>query len=70
MKHLIQNQATRKYFAHGKWTPDIAKAQNFNTPLTAISFSIQNNLKDVDMVLMLGNEPSPANDIRLPLSIG
>ena len=70
MKHLIQNQAARMYFAHGKWTPDIAKAQNFGTPLTAISFSIQNNLKNVDMVLVFGKEPSPANDIRLPSRLG
>jgi len=67
MKHLIQNTATRKYFAHGDWTPDVSQAQNFRTPLTAISFSIQNNLRNVEMVLMLGNEPSSANDIRLPL---
>lgn len=68
MKHLIQNKETKQYFANGKWTSDFAQAQNFGTPLTAISFSIQNNLRNVDMVLMVGSQPCAARDIRLALS--
>ncbi len=67
MKHLIQNTFTKQYFAHGKWTSSVARAQNFATALGAISCSLQNNLKNVEMVLVLGPRPSPTDDIRIPL---
>ncbi len=67
MTHLIRNTATNKYFAHGDWTPDIAKAQRFDSPLSAISFTIRNHLKNAELVVLFGGEPS-ARDIHLALS--
>ncbi len=68
MKHLLRNRWTKKYFAYGRWTANVAQAQNFTNALSAITCCIQNNLKNVEMVLMLGSVPSPADDIRVPLS--
>lgn len=69
MKHLIRNRWTKRYFAYGKWTDKVAQAQNFTNALSAITCCIQNNLKNVEMVLMLGSEPSPQDDILVPLSV-
>ncbi len=66
MTHLIRNTATNQYFDHGDWTPDMAKAQRFDSPLSAISFSIRNRLKDAELVVVIGGEPS-ARDIHLAL---
>jgi len=66
MKHLIRNRATKSYFAHGEWTPDITQAQDFGNSLSAISYSIQHDLKKAEMVLVLGDEPS-ADDVRFPI---
>ncbi len=68
MKHLLQSTWTGKYFAHGKWTAKLAEAQTFSHALPAIEASIRNKLKNVELVLMLGNEPSAADDIRVPLA--
>ena len=67
MKHLIRNTATKKYFDHGTWTPNLARAQKFPNPLSAISFTIQNDLKNAELVVVLGRELS-ARDIHLALS--
>ena len=67
MKHLIRNTATRKYFNHGNWTPEFTHAQQFENPLSAISFSLRNELKNAELVVVLGRELS-ANDIHLSLS--
>lgn len=66
MKHLIRNRTTKRYFAHGDWTPDIAQAQDFGNSLSAISYSIQHGLEKAEMVLVLGDEPS-TNDVRFPI---
>ncbi len=68
MKHLLQNTWTGKYFAYGKWTRRIAEAESFPHALSAIETSIRNKLRHVDLVLMLGSEPSAADDIRVPLA--
>ncbi|HEY5910133.1 MAG TPA: hypothetical protein VJA21_05965 [Verrucomicrobiae bacterium] len=67
MKHLIRNTATRKYFTHGDWTPNISRAQRFGNPLAAISFSLRNQLKDAELVVVFGKKPS-TQDIHLPLA--
>ena len=67
MKHLLRNTATRKYFDHGNWTPNIAQAQLFANPLSAISCSLRNKLKNAELVVVVGRELS-TNDIHLSLS--
>ena len=67
MKHLIRNIATREYFDHGGWTPDVAQAQKFPNPLSAISFTIRNNLKNAELVVVFGKKLSP-KDIHFALS--
>ncbi len=67
MKHLIRNTATRKYFDHGNWTREVAQAQQFENPLSAISCSIRNKLENAELVVVFGKKPS-AGDIHLSLS--
>ncbi len=68
MKHLLRHNWTGKYFADGTWTRDLAQAKTFINALSAITCAIQNNLNHVEMVVMLGSEPSAHDDIRIPLS--
>ena len=67
MRHLIQHKSTKKYLADGKWTPEVTEAQNFANSLSAISFTLRQHLKDVELVPMMGSEPSAQNDVHVPI---
>ncbi len=68
MKHMLRNRWTKKYFAYGRWTANVAQAQNFTNALSAITCCIQNNFRNVEIVLMLGSKPCPRDDIFVPIS--
>jgi hypothetical protein len=67
MRHLIQHKTTKEYLADGKWTPEVREAQNFANSLSAISLTLRQHLKDVELVLMMGSEPSAQNDVHVPI---
>jgi hypothetical protein len=67
MKRLSRKTTRRSYFDHGEWTPDIAQAQKFPNPQSAISCSIRNNLKSAEVVVVFGRDLS-ADDIYLARS--
>jgi hypothetical protein len=69
MKRLIRKTKSRKYFDHGEWTPDIAQAQKFPNPLSAIRCSIRNDLRNAEVVVVFGRDLS-AEDLYLARSAG
>ncbi len=66
MKHLLQDRFTRRYFVKGNWTSDITKAEAFPNTLSAVYCCIENNIRNVVLILVLGTEPS-TDDVRMPL---
>ena len=66
LNRVIRHSATHAFFSHGDWTPDFAAADKFADTLSILKTFLQHKLKDVELLLVFGNHPSPA-DIVLPL---
>lgn len=67
LKHTIRSKATRTYLsADGKWVSDCRLAQDFQTPAVAISEVRKLKLRDVELVLLMGQQGSEY-DVVLPM---
>jgi hypothetical protein len=65
MKILLRQVHSGLYVdVAGKWTGVVSEAQNFPMASHAAKFSEEHKLKDVEMVIILGNPPSES---RVPI---
>ena len=68
MKTVIREKIGRVYFqADGTWTDDPAIATGFPNLMSAIEAKQQFNLKQVEVVFLMGDRPSAQSDVVLPL---
>lgn len=68
VKHFVRNKATRAYLsAEGTWVEDCRLAQDFQDVKSAFRTVDRLKVKGVELVLMMGQVPSEAYDITLPL---
>jgi len=63
MRVLLQDRQSRLYFGGlEQWTPDIARATNFEQLLSAIEFVRQNKQAHLDILMTFGE---PRYDVRI-----
>ena len=68
MKTLIREKTDQVYFQrNGTWTNDPAIATGFPNLMSAIDAKQQFNLKQVEVVFLMGDRPSAQGDVVLPL---
>ena len=68
MKTLIREKIDQVYFQrNGTWTTDPAIATGFPNLMSAIEAQQQFNLKQVEVVFIMGDRPSAQCDVVLPL---
>lgn len=59
MKHIVRSKATRAYLStDGKWVPDCRLARDFRSVELVISEVQRLMLRDVELVLLMGEQPS------------
>jgi hypothetical protein len=68
MRRLIRSFKTGYYFSQGSWVADAGLADDFPDTLTAVRLTIEQHLPNVEIVLQLGERPSPMYDVRLPVA--
>ena len=69
MKRLIRNKRTGRFFTRaGEWTEDVSVALNFISVRAVVEVESQLGLKDVELYMLQGEEPS-SYDIVVPLGI-
>lgn len=70
MKRVIRNKADGKYFqGDGAWSDQLSQAVCFEDFLSAVKAAKEHKLASVELVLMMGEEPS-AYDIAMELKTG
>ena len=68
MKHVVRDKTTRAYLSsEGKWVDDCLLAQDFQDVKSAFRTVDKLKLKNAELVLMMGQTPSEAYDVTLPL---
>ena len=68
VKHFVRNKATRAYLsAEGTWVDDSRLAQDFQDVKSAFRTVDKLKVRDVELVLVMGQTPSDAYDITLPI---
>lgn len=75
MQTLIQQQQTGFYRTKRGWTPHRVEALDFATSLQALDYCVQNNLREVVLILKLSDprfdvclQPFPSREAQLPNS--
>jgi hypothetical protein len=69
MKTLIREKTGQVYFqGNGAWTDDAASATGFPNLMSAIEAKQQFNLRQVEVVFLMGDRPSAQCDVVLPLT--
>jgi hypothetical protein len=63
---VIRHNKTHNFFADGDWTTDFHAAEKFSDTLSVLKRKQEYKLKNVDVVLVMGDRPS-SYDIALPL---
>lgn len=68
LKRVIRNRATRAFLAEdGSWTKDLSHAQVFPNMETLVQEAQERALKDVELMLIMGETLSKDYDIVMPL---
>ena len=68
MKRVIRNKKTRQFLAKdGRWTSDHTAAMVFANVKAVEAIYEAQSLKNVEEVLMVGDEPSARYDVIVPL---
>ena len=67
MRRLVRNLVTHEYFAQGRWTALASQAQDFPDAGNAIDTCLRYDLRDVELVLQLNEEPQEGFDTHLRL---
>ena len=65
---LVRHKNTRAYLGNdGAWTHDAGSARQFTDIQNVLQLQRELDLKEIEMVLQMGEEPSKEYDISLPL---
>jgi hypothetical protein len=64
---MLRNKLTGEYYREGGWTKEPANAENFESTLAAISLVVERQIRDVELILQFGADPSRIYDVCLPL---
>lgn len=68
LKRIIRNRATRAFLAEdGSWTKDLSRAQVFPNMEALVQEAQERALKDVELMLVMGETLSKDYDIIMPL---
>ena len=67
LTYLIQHTRTQEYFQKGTWTLDSGWAEEFSDIANAIRVCLNNNLRDVELVLQFGSESGRNYSLHLTL---
>jgi hypothetical protein len=68
LKRVIRNRATRAFLAEdGTWTKDLGQAQEFPNMEALVQEAQRRALKDVELMLVMGETLSKDYDIVMPL---
>jgi hypothetical protein len=69
MKRLVRNKLTRAFLkTDGGWAADFHSAENFADVKSVMEACQSHGLANVELVLVMGSEPSAYYDIALPLT--
>ena len=68
MKRLVRHRTTRAYLdRNGGWTRDMSRQEHFESIQDILVVQRRFQLRDIEVVLQMGDEPSTEYDIALPL---
>lgn len=68
LKRVIRNRASRAFLAEdGSWTKDLGQAQSFPNMEALVQEAQERALKDVELMLVMGETLSKEYDIVMPL---
>ena len=68
MLRFVRHKGTRSYWSKdGVWTGEASAAQHFDSIQTVLHIQRQLKLREIEIVLQVGSEPSEEYDIALPL---
>ena len=68
LKRIIRNRATRAFLAgDGSWTKDLSRALVFPNMEALVQEAEERALKDVELILVMGETLSKDYDIIMPL---
>ena len=68
LKRIIRNRATRAFLAgDGTWTKDLGRALAFPNMEALVQEAEERALKDVELLLVMGDTLSKDYDIAMPL---
>lgn len=68
MKRVVRNKITRAFLdANGGWADDFESARRFEDVKSVMEACAEHGLTDVELVLVMGSQPSAEYDIDLPL---
>jgi len=68
MKRLVRHRMTHAYLLrNGEWTRDKNRLEHFESIQAILALQRQFQLRDIEVVLQMGEEPSPEYDIALPI---
>jgi hypothetical protein len=69
VRYFIRSVRTGKYFHDGQWSSDSHLAQAFPETSQAVGAYLRYRLRNVELVLQFGSEPSEIYDLCMPLSV-
>ena len=55
VKRLLRRRNSPRYYKGGTWTENVEEAETFTDMLEAIETCVHGDLKDVELVLRIGN---------------
>lgn len=69
MTRLVRNKVSRAFLgADGGWVADFRAARSFEDVKSVMEACQAHELSNVELLLVMGAQPSPEYDIALPLS--
>lgn len=68
MKRLLRNKVSRAFLdADGGWVADFRAARSFQDVKSVVEACQEHELSNVELLLVMGTQPSAEYDIALPL---
>lgn len=69
MKRLVRHRTTRAYLdRNGGWTRDGNELEHFESIQAILAVQRRFQLRDIEVVLQMGEEPSAEYDVALPIN--
>jgi hypothetical protein len=67
VRRVIRNTRTGEYYSQAGWTPDQTAAESFSSLKAIAELQLRIDLKEAEIVLQIGPEPSKEYDVHLRL---